>query len=88
MTTTDKRTTQTKPSRRRFLKTTAATGAAATITTYTEAAFNEAVELATQGDEGAVLHLQRIAGRKDDSQKLCVEATRVLAEIGKSQPNS
>ena len=56
-----------------------------TITTYSDAAFDEAVELATQGDEGAVLHLQRIAGRKDNSQKLCVKATRVLAELGKLQ---
>jgi ectoine hydroxylase-related dioxygenase (phytanoyl-CoA dioxygenase family) len=55
-----------------------------TITMYTEAAFNEAVELAKQGNEGAVLHLQRLSDRKDDSQKLCVEATRVLAEIRKT----
>jgi ectoine hydroxylase-related dioxygenase (phytanoyl-CoA dioxygenase family) len=52
------------------------------ITTYMNAAFDEAVELANSGDDRAVLHRQRIAGRKNGTPQ-CVRATDVLAALGR-----
>jgi hypothetical protein len=51
-----------------------------TITKYMETAFDEAVGLARSGDDRAVLHLQRLAKRNNQTEQ-SVRAAEVLKEL-------